>query len=138
MINPKHTNQSCQNANQGPILLLIDDDPNLIFLTKDYLEYKGFQVFTAESGMEGLELVQRYQPDLIICDVMMPIMNGYDVVESVRQDPNTKHIPILFLTAKSRSKERLDALNAGVNGYVVKPFEPEALLEQINLLLKQC
>jgi DNA-binding response OmpR family regulator len=116
--------------------MLIDDDPNLIFLTRDYLEYKGFQVITAESGMEGLELLNTHQPDLIICDIMMPRISGYDVVEYVRQDPSKKDIPIIFLTAKSRSKARLDAINAGVDGYIVKPFEPETLLKQINLLLQ--
>lgn len=70
-------------------LLLIDDDPNLILLVKDYLEFRGYEVITAENGREALEILEQDVPDMIICDVMMPEMDGYTFVEQVRQNERT-------------------------------------------------
>ncbi|NEP27122.1 response regulator, partial [Moorena sp. SIO3I6] len=73
-------------------LLLIDDDPNLILLVKDYLEFRGYQVITAEHGKEALDILEQDIPDMIICDVMMPEMDGYTLVEKVRDDSRTSWI----------------------------------------------
>ncbi|MBE9177932.1 response regulator [Oculatella sp. LEGE 06141] len=116
-------------------LLLIDDDFNLVMLTKDYLEYKGYEVITAENGVQGIEAVLREKPDLIICDVMMPEMNGYTFVGKVREDPETQGIPVLFLSAKGQSKDRIDGLKVGADVYMVKPFEPDELVAQVEALL---
>jgi DNA-binding response OmpR family regulator len=118
-------------------LLLIDDDFNLVMLTRDYLEYKGYEVITAENGVEGMEALQRDLPDLIICDVMMPEMNGYTFVGRVRENPETKEIPILFLSAKGQSKDRIDGLKVGADVYMVKPFEPDELVAQVEALLNR-
>jgi CheY-like chemotaxis protein len=88
-------------------LLLIDDDPNLILLVKDYLEFRGYEVVTAENGREALEVLDQEIPDMIICDVMMPEMDGYTLVENVRKDPRTSWIPVLFLSAKGQSQTEL-------------------------------
>ena len=78
-------------------LLLIDDDPNLILLVKDYLEFRGYEIGTAENGREALDILEHDVPDMIICDVMMPEMDGYTFVEQVRQNERTSWIPVLFL-----------------------------------------
>lgn len=118
-------------------LLLIDDDPNLILLVKDYLEFRGYEVLTAENGREGLQILEEHIPDMIICDVMMPEMDGYTFVEQVRQNPRTDWIPILFLSAKGQSQDRVRGLNIGADVYMVKPFEPEELVAQVESSLKQ-
>ena len=118
-------------------LLLIDDDPNLILLVKDYLEFRGYEVVTAENGREALEVLEREIPDMIICDVMMPEMDGYSLVKHVREDSRTSWIPVLFLSAKGQSQDRVKGLNTGADVYMVKPFEPEELVAQVESSLKQ-
>lgn len=118
-------------------LLLIDDDPNLILLVKDYLEFRGYEVVTAENGREALEVLEKEIPDMIICDVMMPEMDGYTLVDHVRQDPRTSWVPVLFLSAKGQSQDRVKGLNTGADVYMVKPFEPEELVAQVESSLKQ-
>lgn len=117
-------------------LLLIDDDPNLILLVKDYLEFRGYEVITAENGQEALDVLQKETPDMIICDVMMPQMDGYTLVEHVRKDARTSWIPVLFLSAKGQSQDRVKGLNTGADVYMVKPFEPEELVAQVESSLK--
>jgi DNA-binding NarL/FixJ family response regulator len=118
-------------------LLLIDDDPNLILLVKDYLEFRGYEVITAENGREALEVLEQEIPDMIICDVMMPEMDGYSLVKHVREDSRTSWIPVLFLSAKGQSQDRVKGLNTGADVYMVKPFEPEELVAQVESSLKQ-
>ena len=118
-------------------LLLIDDDPNLILLVKDYLEFRGYEVITADNGREALCVLEQEVPDMIICDVMMPEMDGYALVEQVRQDPRTSWIPVLFLSAKGQSQDKVKGLNTGADVYMVKPFEPEELVAQVESSLKQ-
>ncbi len=118
-------------------LLLIDDDPNLILLVKDYLEFRGYKVITAENGREALEVLQQQTPDMIICDVMMPEMDGYTLVQQIRNNASTSWIPVLFLSAKGQSQDRVKGLNMGADVYMVKPFEPEELVAQVESSLKQ-
>ncbi|GAB4226046.1 MAG: response regulator transcription factor [Stanieria sp.] len=118
-------------------LLLIDDDPNLILLVKDYLEFRGYNVMTAENGREALDLLEQSIPDMIICDVMMPEMDGYSLVQHIRQEPRTNRIPVLFLSAKGQSQDRVKGLNEGADVYMVKPFEPEELVAQVESSLNQ-
>ncbi|MGB3496110.1 MAG: response regulator transcription factor [Elainellaceae cyanobacterium] len=118
-------------------LLLIDDDPNLILLVKDYLEFRGYEVMTAENGREALEILEKQIPDMIICDVMMPEMDGYSLVEHVRKDARTSWIPVLFLSAKGQIQDRVKGLSTGADVYMVKPFEPEELVAQVEAALNQ-
>lgn len=118
-------------------LLLIDDDPNLVLLVKDYLEYRGYEVMTAENGYDALQVLASETPQMVICDVMMPEMDGYTFVNHIRNDPKTSWLPVLFLSAKGQSQDRIRGLNTGADVYMVKPFEPEELVAQIEASLKQ-
>ena len=118
-------------------LLLIDDDPNLILLVKDYLEFRGYNVDTAENGREALQVLDRNVPDMIICDIMMPEMDGYSLVKHIREESTTNRIPVLFLSAKGQSQDRVKGLSEGADIYMSKPFEPEELVAQVESSLKQ-
>lgn len=118
-------------------LLLIDDDPNLIFLVKDYLELRGYEVITAGNGREALKILEREIPNMIICDVMMPEIDGYSFVKRVRENLRTNWVPVLFLSAKGQSQDKVKGLNIGADIYMVKPFEPDELVAQIESSLNQ-
>ncbi|BAW97650.1 two-component response regulator [[Synechococcus] sp. NIES-970] len=122
---------------QGATLLLVDDDPNLILLVRDYLEFRGYDILTAANGAEGLEILANTTPDLIICDVMMPEMDGYTFIQNVRQNPETSWLPVIFLSAKGQTRDRIEGLNQGADVYLVKPFEPEELVAQVESSLSQ-
>jgi len=117
-------------------LLLVDDDPHMILLVKDYLEFRGYEVLTAGNGNQALDCLESFLPDMIICDVMMPEMDGYTFVEQVRQQKNLSWIPILFLSAKGQSQDRVQGLKKGADVYMVKPFEPEELIAQVESSLR--
>lgn len=125
------------NIAEEKLLMLVDDDPSLILLVKDYLEFRGYQVITAENGALALALLETQIPDLIICDVMMPHMDGYTLVEEIRKNPLIEWIPVLFLSAKGQSQDRVKGLTTGADVYMVKPFEPEELVAQVESSLKQ-
>ena len=126
-------------------LLLIDDDPNLILLVKDYLEFRGYRVTTAENGREALAILERganaakagEMPDMIICDLMMPEMDGYAFLEKIRQDSRFSCIPVIFLSPKGQSQDKITGLITGADVYMVKPFEPEELVARVESSLKQ-
>lgn len=117
-------------------LLVVDDDPNLVLLAKDYLEFRGYEVVAASNGLEALEVMRRLTPDLIICDVMMPEMDGYTFVQTLRSDRATDWIPVIFLSARGQTADRVRGLNTGAEAYLVKPFEPEELVAQVEATLK--
>jgi DNA-binding NarL/FixJ family response regulator len=124
-------------ATENDTLLLIDDDPNLVLLVKDYLELRGYLVITAKNGRDALKVLEKELPRLIICDVMMPEMDGYTFVKKVRDNPQTSWLPILFLSAKGQIQDRVAGLSNGADVYMVKPFEPDELVAQIEASLKQ-
>ncbi len=118
-------------------LLLVDDDPNLILLVKDFLEFKGYTVLTANNGLEALSVIKDNSVDMIICDIMMPEMDGYALVQEIKQDSEYNSIPVMFLSAKGQTQDRVKGLNIGAEIYMAKPFEPEELLAQVESTLKQ-
>jgi DNA-binding NarL/FixJ family response regulator len=113
-------------------LLVVDDDPHLIQLLRDYLEFRGYQVMGAAHGKEAMELLSTHPPDLIICDVMMPEMDGYSFVQALRQNSPCSWVPVIFLSAKDQSQDRIRGLSLGGDVYMVKPFEPEELVAQVE------
>ncbi len=112
-------------------VLIIDDDFRVRRTVIDMLEMDGFEVLEAETGREGISLAVESQPDLVLCDVLMPEMNGYDVAETLRSNPKTKMIPFLFLTAHSFRGEFAPSLNLGPDDFVSKPVTGKVLKQAI-------
>lgn len=118
-------------------ILIIEDDAIMRELIQQILEIEGFSTMTAENGWFGLQMVEQYQPDLIICDVMMPRLDGYSLIQTLRQDPVTATIPFIFLTAKVERCDLRQAMELGADDYLTKPFEDHELLQAIKTQLKK-
>ncbi len=118
-------------------ILLVDDDRPFLTALGATLQLEGFQVTTTDSGKEGIELAHKQLPDLIICDVMMPPPNGFEVLETLTQDPKTASIPFIFLTAHVTDKDKVRALISGADDHITKPFRKEELLARIKAILRR-
>jgi CheY-like chemotaxis protein len=117
-------------------ILLIDDEPNLAQVIAVCLEsFKGWKVQIANSGKEGLKIVESLKPDAILLDVMMPDMDGITVFQNLQQNPNTQNIPVILLTAKVQASDRARFAQLDVAGTITKPFEPLEIADQIAVLL---
>jgi DNA-binding NarL/FixJ family response regulator len=116
-------------------LLIVDDEPNLLRAVAACLRGEGYEVDTARSGEEALVHVAQRLPDLIVSDIRMPRMDGYAFARQLRGNPRTDLIPIVFLTAKDESSERITGIRAGVDAYLTKPFEPDELIAVIENIL---
>jgi DNA-binding response OmpR family regulator len=108
----------------GERVLLVDDEAPMRAVCRLNLELEGFDVLEAEEGREALALASRERPDLVLLDVMMPSMDGFDVARRLQSDPATRTIPVVFMTALAASDDRRRGFDAGGVGYVVKPFDP--------------
>lgn len=117
-------------------ILVIDD--NLLFLETllELLETQGFQVIGSQSGFLGLQLAEEQMPDIIICDIRMPELNGYQVLMKLRQNPFTTKIPLIFITAKPIDNPQKIVQEMGANGYLIKPFSTTQLILTIKAQLK--
>jgi DNA-binding NarL/FixJ family response regulator len=122
-------------VNLSKRLLLVDDEPNLLRAVAACLRGEGYEVDTARSGEEALVHVAQRLPDLIVSDIRMPHMDGYAFARQLRGNPRTGLIPIVFLTAKDESAERIAGIRSGVDAYLTKPFEPDELLAVIGNIL---
>ena len=118
-------------------LLLVDDEPGLREAVKDYLQESGFKVQVASNAREGWELMQQNLPDLVISDVMMPQVDGYQFLKQMREDPRFKALPVVFLTAKGMTNDRIQGYQAGVDAYLPKPFDPDELVAIVENLLER-
>ncbi|MGB9663644.1 MAG: hybrid sensor histidine kinase/response regulator [Ignavibacteria bacterium] len=118
-------------------ILVVEDEQPIRELLKMELENEGFIVDIAANGAEGLDKVKSFKPDLIVCDVMMPVMDGFTMAERLSQDVRFKDIPLIFLTAKSDKKDIRFGKSLGAEDYITKPFEFEDLLVSINAKLKK-
>ncbi|HVW34418.1 MAG TPA: response regulator [Acidimicrobiia bacterium] len=116
-------------------VLVVDDDPVILKLLEVNFEMEGFQVARASDGAEGLERARAVLPDIVILDVMMPRMTGYEVARALREDESTAHIPIIFVTARAQSSDVEKGMELGVEDYVTKPFDPLDLIERVNAIL---
>jgi DNA-binding response OmpR family regulator len=116
-------------------VLLVDDDPVILRLLQVNFEMEGFQVRTAGDGQEGLEAALVEPPHIVISDVMMPRMNGLELVASLKAHPATAHIPVILLSAKAQVSDIKAGLDAGADDYVTKPFEPHDLVDRVIKLL---
>ena len=118
-------------------LLIVDDEPNLLRAVAACLKAENYEVTTARSGREALVLLAESVPDLIVSDIRMPGMDGYQLVRQLRGSPRTALVPIIFLTAKDEKTDRIEGFRAGIDAYLTKPFEPEELIAVVNGILNR-
>jgi two-component system response regulator RpaA len=118
-------------------ILVIDDDELVSRTLQRALKLYDYQVMVANSGTEGLHLARRHRPDLLVLDVIMPGTDGYQVCRQVRGDPMLKHVPILFLTAKSKDEDKIEGFRAGGDDYLAKPFNMQELQLRIKAILRR-
>lgn len=118
-------------------LLVVDDEPKLLRAVAVDLQGEGYDVTTARSGAEALIAVAQKLPDLIVSDIRMPGMDGYEFARRLRRNESTALIPIVFLTAKDTTKDRIEGFRTGVDAYLTKPFEPDELLAVIASILSR-
>lgn len=116
-------------------ILAVDDENDVLLIIKTALLSEGFDVKTAPSGSEGLQIAREFQPDLVILDVMMPEMSGFDVLNQMREEPGLKSIPVIMLTGVADKEKIREALDIGVNYYIVKPFEFHDLVSKVRLAI---
>jgi DNA-binding NarL/FixJ family response regulator len=121
-----------------PLLILIaDDDPGIRLAVKDYLELAGYAVMTAGNGVEALKMLESYHPHLLISDIKMPRKDGYELISQVRQRPEFRLLPVIFLTERGSTQERIRGYQVGCDVYLPKPFEMEELKAVIRNLLER-
>ena len=116
-------------------ILAVDDEVDILQLIEMTLISDGFEVVTASNGIEALEKARIHMPDLILLDLMMPEMDGFEVIENLKQAPEMRDIPVVMLTARAQAHERIEGLSAGADDYIVKPFELEELRLRIESIL---
>jgi DNA-binding response OmpR family regulator len=116
-------------------ILLVEDDPNLGLLLREYLDAKGYHVELATDGKEGFDIFCKHNFDLCLLDVMMPVKDGITLAKEIRV--NNKTVPIIFLTAKAMKEDTLEGFNAGADDYITKPFSMEELLARIQAILRR-
>jgi len=120
--------------NSQPLILAVDDDAHILQLIKWELSTQGFSVLTSKSGQEALELAAEQRPDLIILDIMMPQLNGLEVLRRLRERSG---VPVLLLTARNRDYDKIGGLDIGADDYVTKPFSPEELSARVRAILRR-
>lgn len=118
-------------------LLVVDDEPNLLRAVEACLRSEGYEVMTARSGAEALMRVAQKVPDIIISDIRMPGMDGYQLARQLRRSPRGSLVPIVFLTARDETADRIEGFRSGVDAYLTKPFEPEELVAVIESILER-
>lgn len=118
-------------------VLVVDDEPNIVLSLEFLMEQAGFEVVTAEDGEEALEQVRAASPDLLLLDISLPGMSGFDVLERLRSQDATAQLPIIMLTAHGRDVEREKGMALGADDYITKPFSTQSLVEKVKALLAE-
>lgn len=118
-------------------VLLVDDEPGLREAVQAYLEDSGFSVDVASSAKDAWEILQHKSPELVISDIMMPQVDGYQFLKQMREDPRFKALPVVFLTARGMKSDRIQGYQAGCDAYLPKPFEPDELVAIVENLLQR-
>ncbi len=118
-------------------ILLVDDEPGLREAVQAYLEDSGFIVRTASNAQEGWNMLQQETPDVLISDIMMPQVDGHAFLAQVREDVRFKGLPVVFLTARGMTKDRIQGYNSGCDAYLPKPFDPEELVAVVGNLIER-
>ena len=118
-------------------ILIVDDEPNIVVPIQFLMEQQGYKVMVAERGEDALDLIYQYKPDLVLLDIMLPGIDGYEVCEIVRLNPNFRKVKIIFLTAKDREEEIAKGLALGADDYITKPFSNTELVAKVKELLEK-
>ncbi|MBD0277947.1 MAG: response regulator, partial [Flavisolibacter sp.] len=118
-------------------ILVIDDNNDLRENTAEILELAGYKTLTAENGKKGVDIALKEKPSLIVCDIMMPELDGYGVLHLLKKNPDTQYIPFIFLTAKTERSDFRKGMEMGADDYVTKPFEDIELLNAVEVRLKK-
>jgi two-component system, OmpR family, alkaline phosphatase synthesis response regulator PhoP len=113
-------------------ILVCDDERTIVRLIQVNLEKQGYNVVTAYDGKDGLEKIRAEKPDLIVLDVMMPYMDGFEVLKTLRRDPATESLPVIMLTAKAQDKDVFEGYHYGADMYLTKPFNPKELISFVK------
>ena len=118
-------------------LLVVDDEPEIVAISRDYLEQSGFRVLTANNGVAALRLARTEQPALIVLDLMLPELDGLDVIRALRGDQATRALPVIMLTARVGEADRVSGLELGADDYITKPFSPRELVARVRAVLRR-
>jgi len=127
-------NQAPSNPDR---ILVVDDEPEIVALVAYHLAKSGYRVSTASSGQDALELARRDRPSLIVLDLMLPGMSGFDVLEQLRADDSTRDMAVLMLTARREEPDRIRGLSLGADDYLTKPFSPAELVLRVAAILRR-
>jgi len=126
------------NDKVGKFILCIEDEPEMIDLIRLILERRGFKVEGAAGGMDGIRKVRELHPDLVLLDLMMPDLDGWEVYQQMKADENSRNIPVIVVTAKAQSIDKVLGLHiAKVDDYISKPFSPQDLLASVEKILNK-
>jgi two-component system alkaline phosphatase synthesis response regulator PhoP len=118
-------------------ILVVDDEIYIVHILDFSLGMEGYEVVTALDGEEALRKVQECKPDLVVLDIMMPKMDGYETCKTLKSEESTKHIPVILLSAKGRNVDMQTGYDVGADDYITKPFSPRKLVDRINAMLGQ-
>ncbi|MCX7022709.1 MAG: response regulator [bacterium] len=123
------------NSPQTKVILVADDEPDIVTIVEMILRSQGYDVLKAANGLEALELAERHSPDLILLDIMMPDMDGWEVLRLLHVDPLTAEIPVAMISAKTGSRAKITSMQEGAVDYITKPFDSQELLTKVRELL---
>ncbi|MEJ7760718.1 MAG: response regulator transcription factor [Gemmatimonadaceae bacterium] len=126
-----------QPAATGERVLVVDDEPDIVALVAYHLAKSGFRVVTATGGSEALDQARRERPALVVLDLMLPGMSGFDVLTALRNDESTRHVAVLMLTARREEPDRVRGLSLGADDYLTKPFSPAELVLRVKAILRR-
>jgi len=118
-------------------ILIVDDEPNIVLPLQFLMERNGYATTVAQSGEEALEAISKEKPDLVLLDIMLPGIDGFEVCEIVKLNPDLKHIKIIFLTAKGRDVDIAKGMVLGADEYIAKPFSNKQIVESVRKLLEE-
>jgi two-component system, OmpR family, phosphate regulon response regulator PhoB len=118
-------------------ILVVDDEPDIVALVAYHLAKTGYRVSTATNGTDALQVARSERPSMLVLDLMLPGMSGFDVLEQLRKDEGTRHIAVLMLTARKEEQDRIRGLSLGADDYLTKPFSPQELVLRVGAILRR-
>jgi len=121
----------------NPKILLVEDEKNIILGVRTCLDAVGYQVHVVEDGEQALEYIRTHKPDLVLLDLMLPKVDGFEILNIIKQDESTKNIPVIVLTAKVSQEDQKRAKDLGADCYMTKPFRPQELWDKIKIFLPE-